>query len=259
MLGVQFAILRREPGAATWLWYVGIGAWTFVTYAFFAAVTTKENKPALRDGLNGAWLVAVVATQSIAVLGCLVAPSFSAPEGPLFVAAAMHLAGLMLYMPLIGLLLYRWLFLDLTPQQLTPPYWINMGALAISTLAGARLLQSTDSSRLLNDLAPFLRGSTFFCWAAATWWIPLLLVLGFWRHVIRRFPLTYDPQYWGMVFPLGMYTVCTVQLAQALELPGLVSVARVFVWFALAAWLAAFTSMVVVLSGALSRRRRAMP
>ncbi|MFN2634189.1 MAG: hypothetical protein ABR610_12305 [Thermoanaerobaculia bacterium] len=45
--------------------------------------------------------------------------------------------------------------------------------------------------------------------AAATWWIPMLLILGFWRHVTRRFPLTYNPLYWGAVFPLGMYTVCT--------------------------------------------------
>jgi tellurite resistance protein TehA-like permease len=74
----------------------------------------------------------------------------------------------------------------------------------------------------------------------------LLVVLGFWRHVGRRFPLVYDPQYWGMVFPLGMYTVCTVQISRALDLE-LVGVARVFVWFALAAWLAAFGGMCVSL------------
>ena len=32
----------------------------------------------------------------------------------------------------------------------------------------------------------------------------MLLILGIWRHVIRRFPLRYDPLYWGAVFPLGM-------------------------------------------------------
>jgi tellurite resistance protein TehA-like permease len=86
-------------------------------------------------------------------------------------------------------------------------------------------------------------GFTFFFWAAATWWIPLLLVLGFWRHVIRRVPIVYDPQYWGMVFPLGMYTTCTVQMARALDLPQLMGVARVFVWPALFAWLVTFVGM----------------
>jgi tellurite resistance protein TehA-like permease len=257
VVGVQFAILGEELGVAKGLWFVGIGAWLFVTYGFFAAVTTKTGKPSLQDGLNGSWLVAVVATQSIAVLGSLVASTFASPEGPLFLAVAMHLAGLMLYLPLIALLLYRWLFLEVTPQQMAPAYWINMGALAISTLAGARLLQVAENSQLLQDLQPFLRGSTFFCWAAASWWIPLLLVLGFWRHGVRRFPLTYDPQYWGMVFPLGMYTVCTVQLARALDLPELMAIARVFVWLALAGWLTAFAGMLLSLISSWQRSARA--
>jgi hypothetical protein len=48
-----------------------------------------------------------------------------------------------------------------------------------------------------------------------TWWIPLLVVVGFWRHVVERIPLTYDPQYWSLVFQLGMYTVATLMFANA--------------------------------------------
>jgi tellurite resistance protein TehA-like permease len=255
VLGSQFVILRGQLQVATILWFAGIALWAVVTYGFFAAVTIKAKKPPLGDGLNGTWLVAVVAMQSIAVLGCLVAPSFASPGRVLFVAAAMHMGGFMLYLPLIALLLYRWTFFEFTPQQLTPPYWINMGALAISTLAGARLLQSTAGQPLLLRITPFLEGATFFFWTAATWWIPLLVVLGVWRHVIRRVPFTYDPQYWGMVFPLGMYTTCTVQIARALELPDLMIVARAFVWPALVAWLATFVGLVLGLARTARRTR----
>jgi len=244
VLGVQFAVLGGQHVLATGLWFVGIALWAAVTYGFFAAVTIAARKPPLGEGLNGTWLIAVVSMQSVAVLGCLVAPTFASPGPALFVAAAMHVGGFMLYLPLLALLLYRWTFFEVTPQQLTPPYWISMGALAISTLAGARLLQAAPGLPLLQHITPFLAGATLFFWAAATWWIPLLLVLGFWRHVVRRVPFRYDPQYWGMVFPLGMYTTCTVQMSIALDLPDLMTVARVFVWPALAAWLATFVGMV---------------
>ena len=61
----------------------------------------------------------------------------------------MYLLGCMLYLSLITLILYRFTFFPLTTNMLTPPYWINMGAVAISTLAGALLAESAESSPLL--------------------------------------------------------------------------------------------------------------
>ena len=119
-----------------------------------------------------------------------------------------------------------------------------MGAVAITTLAGSTLLLARERWPLLAELAPFLNGFTLFFWAAGTWWIPLLLLLGVWRHVWRRHPLRYDPQYWGMVFPLGMYTVATWRLAEALPFAPLATIARVFLPVALLAWLLAAAGLV---------------
>jgi tellurite resistance protein TehA-like permease len=74
-------------------------------------------------------------------------------------------------------------------------------------------------------------------WAWATWWIPLLLLLGFWKHVVRRAPLSYTPLLWSLVFPLGMYAVATLRLAMAPDFSPLQWLSRSMAWIALIAWM----------------------
>ena len=238
VLGSELLIVASQFRIASLLWLIGLILWIVIMYTFFTAMTVRENKPSIEGGLNGAWLLAVVATQSVSVLGTLLVDHFAAYRGPiLFFTLCMFLLGSMLYIPLITLIFYRFTFVNLTTISLTPPYWINIGAVAITTLAGARLIIAAPEWPVLNDLMPFLKGFTLFFWAAGTWWIPLLLILGFWRHVYKRFPLKYDPQYWGMVFPFGMYTVCTIQLSRAINFPPLLVIPRYFIYLALAGWL----------------------
>jgi len=112
-----------------------------------------------------------------------------------------------------------------------------MGAVAISTLAGTILLAAAARSPLLTELVPFIKVLTLLFWSTATWWVPMLLILGVWRHIYRRFPLRYDPLYWGAVFPIGMFTACTYRLTQVMHAELLAWIPVFFVYIALAAWL----------------------
>ena len=101
----------------------------------------------------------------------------------------------MLYIILITLIVHRLSFFNVEAEQFAPPYWINMGAVAISTLAGSTLILSAEKWAFLGSILPFLKGFTLFYWSIGTWWIPLILLMGAWRHLVRLLPLKYHPQY----------------------------------------------------------------
>ncbi|MBV8152273.1 MAG: tellurite resistance/C4-dicarboxylate transporter family protein [Candidatus Eremiobacteraeota bacterium] len=245
VLGVQLRVIGNDVPAATAFLVAGIALWFAITYTVFAAFTIKSQKPPLEQGITAAWLIAVVATQSIVVLTALIAREWPQPYRLElnFFALAMWLWGGMFYIWIISLIFYRYIFFEFLASDLTPPAWITMGAMAISTLAGSLLVQNTADAPFLNSLLPFLKGFTVFYWATGMWWIPLLLVLGVWRYLIRRFPLRYNPIYWGAVFPMGMYSVATREMSNALGLPFLGTFPRVFFVAGLAAWTLTFIGL----------------
>src|SRR5690625_254599 len=246
VFGSQIITVTGNVPIAIALWFLGIVLWLIVMYTFFTSVTIRFIKPNLAEGINGAWLIAAVATQSLSILGTLLSPYIvTGHEIVLFFTLCMYFLGCMLYLNIITLIFYRFTFLKLEFSALTPPYWINMGAVAITTLAGSTLILHAEQMNLLLEITPFLKGFTTFFWATGTWWIPLLFILMMWRYVIHHYPLNYDPQLWGMAFPLAMYTTSTFQLSKALGLPFLSIISHVMVYVAFFVWLFVFLGLLI--------------
>ncbi len=91
----------------------------------------------------------------------------------------------------------------------------------------------------------FIDGVTLIAWAWATWWIPLLVLLGIWKHGVHRAPIRYTPMLWALVFPLGMYALASLRLSLAADVPALSVVSVMMVSIALAAWAATAVGLAV--------------
>ena len=244
VLGNQFVIIANNLAIASILFYIGTIAWLILIYTVFTVFTVKRGKPPINEAISGVWLLIIVSTQSVSILASQLTGYIPfANELVSFFALAMFLCGCMFYIIIITLIVYRMSFFEMRAEEFAPAYWINMGAVAISTLAGSTIIMNAQHWEFIGEILPFLKGFTLFFWAIGSWWIPLIVILGIWRHVFKQLPLKYHPQYWGMIFPMGMYTVCTIKLSQALELPFLMTIPTYFIYVALAGWFTAAFGM----------------
>ncbi len=243
VLGSQCVFVFDAPLAARAFAVAGAVLWLGLIYPLFAVAITRRHKPGFTRSINGGWLVSVVATQALAALTILLAGDSGAREALLFAALCLFLVGAGLYLLIIILIVYRLMFFPLRALEFRAPYWIDMGALAISALTGSLFVLHVDAHAPLAALLPFVKGLSLFAWAAASAWIPLLILLELWRHLWRHVPLRYEPDDWDIVFPIGMYTVGTFALAHALNLPFLLAIPAIGVYVSLMVWALVFVGM----------------
>ena len=244
VLGTQFIVIINNFIIASILFYIGSIAWLILIYTVFTVFTVKKDKPPINKAISGVWLLIIVSTQSVSILASQLTGHIPfTNELVSFFALAMLLCGCMFYIIIITLIVYRMSFFEMRAEEFAPAYWINMGAVAISTLAGSSIILNIEQWSFIGDILPFLKGFTLFFWAIGTWWIPLIVILGIWRHVFKQLPLKYHPQYWGMIFPMGMYTACTIKLSQALNLSFLMIIPAFFIYIAVLAWFVAAFGM----------------
>ena len=230
--------LRGFATAAFALWVAALILW-FVLIYFSFGVLTFLNAAHGANVVHGGWLIAIVGTESLVILGTVVAPGLGALGPTVFVLIHMLWGvGLALYGIFIVLFAQRIFFVDVAPDDITPLLWVVMGAAAIATNAGSTLILSDTGMPFLQSMRPFIDGVTLIMWVWATWWIPLLLLFGIWKHGICRVPLAYTPMLWSLVFPLGMYALASLRLSLAADFAPLRTISRAMVWIALVAWIA---------------------
>lgn len=243
------------------LWFIGLACWVILLYFILINLIAFKSEP-IEKVVDGATLLTIVSTQSIALLGSALASTFGRnSELVLFLSWAFWASGFILYLIIITLVIYRLIFKTLEPKDWTGPYWICMGAAAITTLTGATIVTKFTLFANWNELIIFTKGITLMTWAIGTWWIPVLLFMDVWKFTqlnisdkapmwIKVFPWfrlgfgtkfnLYEIPSWGRVFPLGMYTVCTIALMKINHFSFLSPIPNYWGWFAFTIWMLTF-------------------
>ena len=235
------------------LWWWSLPLYVVLAYTALISDVLSQNKPALGAGINGSWFLLTVATESVAVFGALLL-GHDPNDFLAFTSLAAFCLGLVLYLIVMTMVFLRWTFQPLEPTEADPPAWIAAGAVAITVLAGSNLLAARTVSPRVDRLGSLIEGLVTLAWATATFWFPVMVAIGIWRHIVRHVPLLYHPSYWALVFPLGMYGAATFKMRAVIKLEQLEWAPKITLAVALTAWAAAFAGLLV--QGARSTIRR---
>lgn len=228
---------------------VAVAAWPVLTAA--VAVTVIRRRLTTARAISGNWLLAVVATQSVATTAAVAA---LARDSPALARAAFAAwcAGLALYAVLIGPVTRRLVRLA-ARRGFTPDFWIAMGALAISTLAAAALLRAPGL-----PARSFVQATGIAIFLAALAWVPALAAIDL--RATRSPGRPPASGRWAMVFPLAMLSAAAQADGHAAGWPALTTLGDWSTWVALVAWLAVATATArAVATGRWPTRRSPAP
>jgi hypothetical protein len=185
----------------------------------------------LKTPTVGVSLVLTVSTESLAVL----AAALAAPEH------AKWLLVLALILFVLGLCFYVFVISRFDLRQLAVgrgDHWIAGGALAISTLAVAKITAGAKTLAILGNGGGALKDISVGLWVVTMLWLPVLVLA---EILYPRFG--YDVRRWSTVFPVGMYAACSFVVGTIAAAPGITDFAQVWVWVSVAVWLVVFAAM----------------
>lgn len=221
---------------------IAMPIWLLLTYGVPGTLILRPRSTPVSSEINGSWFLWVVATQSLAAVAAVVGHDRDS-EFLSAMAVGMWGIGVMLYLMLATLITLRLLTTPNEARTFNPSYWIYMGATAITVLAGSRILGLPRDLPIMSRASTFVSGFTYILWAFGTWWIPLLVIFGIWRHFSRGEPARYESGLWSIVFPVGMYSTASMLFGREMGMPFIVTIGHWGTWLAGVVWLTVTGSM----------------
>lgn len=179
----------------------------------------------------GASFILTVATESLGLLAAALAGA-GRSSWLLYAALVPFVLGLCFYAFVLSRFQFRQLLVG------TGDHWVTGGALAISTVTAGRIALAARSTGALSGELGVLKTVALVLWCLTMCWLPGLLICELLRPRLR-----YTVRRWSTVFPVGMYAACSFIVGAVTQIHAIAGFARIWVWVALAVWLAVFLAM----------------
>lgn len=177
------------------------------------------------DQMTAVWLLPVVAAEVAAVSGGLLAPHLADAHSQLVVLVTSYVLwafSLPVAFSILTILLLRMALHKLPHENMAASSWLALGP--IGTGALGMLLLGADAPAIfaangLSGIGEIAAGlglvAGITLWGFGLWWMLIALLITM-RYLRAGIP--FNLGWWGFTFPLGVYSLATLKLANTLNL-----------------------------------------
>lgn len=216
-------------GVAEWLWYLDVLMAVMVAFVVpFCMFSCQRHQ---LQQMTAVWLLPIVACEVAAASGAVLLqhlPVTPHAVGILFGSYILWGISVFPAMLILGILFLRLALHQLPSQELAMTGWLAVGPIGTGALAllllgeqAARVLQATHFIGLGEFLHQAGVLSSLLLLGFGVWWLGIAIMITL-KHAGSH--LAFNLGWWGMTFPLGVFSLATLQLAQQLQLDWLLNI-----------------------------------
>ncbi|RCI03848.1 hypothetical protein CU098_012707 [Rhizopus stolonifer] len=207
------------------------------------------------ESMNGTWLLPIVPAVVTAASGGLLAQHINVTRGMvvLIMSFIMMGMGLFLALSIIVIYFYRLAIHKLPPKEVIVSSFLPLGPLGQGAYGMIQLGLASDrllGNRFIEGFGQTVNGigliSALMLWGYGLWY---LVVAVFSVAVTTKQGIPFSIGWWGLTFPLGVFTAATLSIGQSLDSMFFSVLAAIFTCVLVLIWLGV---MIKTLKGALT-------
>jgi len=204
--------------AANLWWFDAAMALACAWFVPFLMFTRQEH--ALKN-MTAVWLLPIVAAEVTAGSGGLIIPHLGATDearSMLYFSYALWATSVLPAMGILVILFLRMVLHKLPGKDMAVSSWLSLGPIGTGTLglltlgtAAPQVLLGPEGQAIANAAYGFGIVGGVILWGYGLWWL-VLAVMTTAYHLPSGLP--FNMGWWGFTFPLGVYSVATLKLAE---------------------------------------------